>query len=373
MKQFDLMKAINEATEKIAGPITSRIKSEKVKRFITQHVKIIPSVSTLVLFVIAFIVGGIMFGANFVTLRNFLSLFTDNTYILISAVGMTLVIISGGIDLSVGSVAALTTMLLAYGNAVNHGPNEIGLGLPMWICVAAALVIGTLIGFSMGVLIQIFKVPPFIATLGGMFFARGLALIISTDSIPINDPGFRAIGGWRIPIRDFLNTNNPNLIAPITIGVFIFLVLLIFAIILMKSTKLGRNIYAIGGNEQSAILMGLPVKKTRIFVYTFNGFCSALAGIAFALSLFSGWGRHMIGMELEVIAPVVIGGSLLTGGIGYPLGSMFGVMTQGIIGKFVSFGNMMSGYGKIMVGVLLFLFIVMQRVVIMIAEKNKEA
>jgi len=373
MKQFDINKALNKATEKIAAPIASQIKSQKAKRFITQHVKVIPSVSTLVLFVVALIIGGLMFGPNFVTLRNFLSLFTDNTHLLISAVGMTLVIISGGIDLSVGSVAALSTMLLAYGTAVNHGPNEIGLGLPMWVCIIAALAIGTLIGYLMGILIQVFKVPPFIATLGGMFFARGLALIISTDSIPINDPGFRALGGWRIPIRDFLNTNNPNLIAPITIGVFIFIVLLIFAIILMKSTKLGRNIYAIGGNEQSAILMGLPVKKTRIFVYTFNGFCSALAGIAFALSLFSGWGRHLIGMELEVIAPVVIGGSLLTGGIGYPIGSMFGVMTQGIIGKFVSFGNMMSGYGKIMVGVLLFLFIVMQRVVIMIADRNKEA
>jgi len=373
MKQFNLLKALNEATEKIARPIASRIKSDKAKKFITQHVKIIPSASTLVLFIIAFIIGGIMFGPNFVTIRNFLSLFTDNTHILISAVGMTLVIISGGIDLSVGSVAALSTMLLAYGTAVNHGPNEIGLGLPMWVCVIAALGVGTLIGYLLGILIQVFEVPPFIATLGGMFFARGLAFIISTDSIPIDDPTFRAIGGWRITVPDFLNFANRNAIAPISIGIFIFIVLLIFAVILMKSTKLGRNIYAIGGNEQSAKLMGLPVKKTRIFVYTFNGFCSSLAGIAFALSLFSGWGRHMIGMELEVIAPVVIGGSLLTGGIGYPLGSMFGVMTQGIISKFVSFGNMMSGYAKIMVGVLLFLFIVMQRIVIMIAEKNKEA
>ncbi|MCL2661963.1 MAG: sugar ABC transporter permease YjfF [Oscillospiraceae bacterium] len=372
MSQFDLRKAINNATEKIAAPIASRIKSDKIKRFIAQHVKIIPSVSTLVLFLIAFIIGGIIFGENFVTLRNTLSLFTDNTHLLISAVGMTLVIISGGIDLSVGSVAALSTMILAFGTAVDHGPDAIGLGLPMWLCVLVALAVGTLLGYLMGILIQIFKVPPFIATLGGMFFARGLALIISTDSIPISDEGFRALGMWRIPIPDIFHS-NPRLIAPIGIGVFIFIVLLIFAIILMKSTKLGRNVYAIGGNEHSAELMGLPVKRTRIFVYTFNGFCSALAGIAFSLSLLSGWGRHLIGMELEVIAPVVIGGSLLTGGIGYPLGSMFGVMTQGIIGKFVSFGNLMSGYAKIMVGVLLFLFIVMQRIVIIIAEKNKEA
>ena len=342
--------------------------------FISRHVKIIPSVTTLILFVIACIVGGVMYGnIGFLTLRTFLSLFTDNTHLLISAVGMTLVIISGGIDLSVGSVAALSTMILAYGNAVNHGPNDIGLGLPMWLCVAAALLVGTLIGFLMGFLIQAYNAPPFIVTLAGMFFARGVALQISTDSIPIDDSGFRALGSWRIPIRDVLNFNNPNLIAPITIGVFIFAVLLIFAIILMKSTKLGRNIYAIGGNEQSAKLMGLPIRSTRIFVYTFNGFCSALAGIAFALSMFSGWGRHLLGMELDVIASVVIGGTLLTGGIGYPLGSMFGVMTQGIIRKFVTFGNLMSGYAKIIVGVLLFLFIVMQRVVIIIADRNKEA
>jgi len=351
--------------------------NEHIKRFnsfISRHVKIIPSVTTLLLFVLAYIVGGIMYGnIGFLTLRTFLSLFTDNTHLLISAVGMTLVIISGGIDLSVGSVAALSTMIIAYGNAVNHGPNEVGLGWPIGLCIIIALLVGTLIGFLMGCFIHFHNAPPFIVTLAGMFFARGVALQISTDSIPINDPSFRAVGGWRIPVRDVLNFNNPNLIAPITIGVFIFILLLIIVIVIMKSTKLGRNIYAIGGNEQSAKLMGLPIRNTRIFVYTFNGFCSALAGVAFALSIFSGWGRHLLGMELDVIASVVIGGTLLTGGIGYPLGSMFGVMTQGIIGKFVTFGNLMSGYARITVGVLLFLFIVMQRVVIMIAERNKEA
>jgi simple sugar transport system permease protein len=119
--------------------------------------------------------------------------------------------------------------------------------------------------------------------------------------------------------------------------------------------------------------MGLPVAKTRIFIYSFNGFCSALAGIVFALSLYSGYGRHLIGMELNVIASVVIGGTLLSGGIGYPLGSLAGVMTQGIILKFVNFANLSSGWNKITVGTLLFLFIVMQRIVVTIADKNKEA
>jgi len=118
--------------------------------------------------------------------------------------------------------------------------------------------------------------------------------------------------------------------------------------------------------------MGLPVQRTRIFVYTFNGFCAALAGVVFALGSFSGWGRHLIGMELEVIAPVVIGGTLLTGGIGYPLGSMFGVMTQGIISKFVAFSPLGSGWAKVLVGALLFVFVVVQRAVITIAAKNKK-
>ncbi|MCL2010788.1 MAG: hypothetical protein FWG71_09650 [Synergistaceae bacterium] len=344
-----------------------------VKKFIAMHVKIIPSAATLVLFVIVYIIGGVLYGnVGFLTFRNFFSLFTDNTHLLISSVGMTLVIISGGIDLSVGAVAALSTMIIACGNAVEYGPERVGWGWPMLLCVALALAVGIILGFCMGILIQVFNVAPFIATLAGMFFARGLCFIMSIDSVPIRDPWFTALGRWRIQFHDLLSV-NPNARVNITIGVFIFLVMLIISIILMHSTKIGRNIYAIGGNEQSARLMGLPVAGTRIFIYTFNGFCSALAGVAFALTMFSGYGRHLYGMELDVIASVVIGGALLSGGIGYPLGSLFGVMTQGVIRKFVNFGNLMSGYARITVGVLLFLFIVMQRIVIMIANKNKEA
>ena len=345
----------------------------KIKLFIAKNVKIIPTLSTLVLFVIAYIIGGILYAdAGFLTLRNFFSLFTDNTHLMISSIGMTLVIISGGIDLSVGSIAALSTMIIATGNAVDHGPNMAGWGLPMGYCVIIALLAGTILGLLMGTLIQVFKVAPFIATLAGMFFARGMCFIINLDSIPIRDPVFVELGRWRLRFPDFLNFNNPNAMVGISFGVFLFLGLLIFAIILMRYTKLGRNIYAIGGNEQSAKLMGLPIEKTRIFIYTFNGFCSALAGVAFALSMESGFGRHLIGMELDVIAAVVIGGSLLTGGVGYPLGSLFGVLTTGTIRKFVTFGNLMSGYMRITTAALLFLFVVMQRVIIMIAEKNKE-
>ena len=346
---------------------------KKIQSFIAKHIKVIPTISTLVLFVIAYIVGGILYGdIGFLTLRNFFSLFTDNTHLMIASVGMTMVIISGGIDLSVGSIAALSTMIIATGTAVDHGPNLVGWGLPIGVSISIALASGALLGFLMGSLIQVFKVAPFIATLAGMFFARGMGFIINLDSIPIRDPFFTGLGRWRFRFPDVLNFANPNAMVGISFGVFLFLFLLIVAMIIMGYTKLGRNIYAIGGNEHSARLMGLPVEKTRIFVYTFSGFCSALAGVAFALHIESGFGRHMIGMELDVIAAVVIGGSLLSGGVGFPIGSLFGVLTIGIIRKFVTFGNLMSGYMRITVAVLLFLFVVMQRVIIVIAEKNKE-
>jgi len=323
------------------------------------------------LFVIAFAIGSIMFGdVGFFTYRTFFSLFTDNTHLLIAALGMTLVIISGGIDLSVGAVAALSTMIIAYGTAVDHGAYQVGMGWPIGFSIFIALLVGSTIGFLMGVLIQVFKVEPFIATLAGMFFARGMCFIIHIDTIPITNPWFTALGSWRIQFRDVLST-NPNMMVNIPAVLFLFMFLFIVVVVLMRFTKLGRNIYALGGNEQSAQLMGLPIGSTRIFVYTFSGFCAALAGVALSLQTFSGFGRHLIGMELDVIAAVVIGGTLLSGGIGYPTGAVFGIMITGVIRKFVTFGGLASGYARIAVGALLFLFIVLQWVAIKVANKNK--
>ena len=356
---------------KLKQSIDQCVKS--MNTLIAKRVKFVPAIATLVLFVIAYVVGSIMFyESGFLTLRTFFSMFTDNTYLVISAVGMTFVIISGGIDLSVGSVAALSTMIVACGNAVNYGPAQVGWGWSMPMCILFALLTGTLFGLFTGVLIQIFNVAPFIATLAGMFMARGLCFIISIDSIPIRDPWFTSLADNKIQFRDILHS-NPNIRVSITIGVFVFLLILIFGIVVLHSTKFGRNVYAIGGEEQSARLMGLPIQRTRILIYTFNGFCSALAGVVYAVEMFSGYGRHLMGMELDVIAAVVIGGTLLSGGIGYPIGSLFGVMTLAIIRKFLNFSGLESGFAKVTVGALLLLFILMQRFVIVTANKNKGA
>ena len=352
-------------------------KQRSLRSLISANAKYIPAGSAILLFVLAFAVLSVVYGdKGFFTLRTIFGIFTDNAYLGISAVGMTFVIISGGIDLSVGAVAALTTMIISFGNAP-PGSEEAtgfagGLGLPMPLCIIFALFVGTFLGFLMGVLIQTFSVPPFVATLGGMFFARGMCFVISIYSISIKDVWFRSIASWRINIPDFLS-KRANVKAPLNAGFFVLVVMLILGIVVLSSTKFGRNVYALGGNEESAKLMGLPVGRTRIQVYAFNGFCSALAGIVFDLTLLSGYSLHLLGMELDIVAAVVIGGTLLTGGVGYPLGSLFGMLIKGIIIKFKAFnGNLEAGWVHIVTGALLLLFILIQRFVVMFAENNRE-
>ena len=323
--------------------------------------KYIPALSAILLFFLAYAIGGYLYGdRGFLTMRTFLSIFTDNAYIGVSAVGMTLVIISGGIDLSVGSVAALSTMLLAYCTEV-MGWNSV-------VMLIVVLAVGTLLGFLMGILINVFSVPPFIATLVGMFFARGLCFLISIQSITINDPLLRALGRWRIRVP-----SAGRAPATINLSVFIFFAILIAGIVIMHRTRFGRGVYAFGGNRTSANLMGLPTRRIQIGIYTFNGFCSAVSGILFAFYMFSGYGRHLYGMELDVISSVVIGGTLLTGGVGYPIGSLFGIMINGVILKYISFnGTLSSWWTKIVVGVLLLFFIVMQRFTVILANRRKK-
>jgi galactofuranose transport system permease protein len=311
--------------------------------------------ATMVLFLVFYGMGSIMYN-GFFSLRTFFSLFSDNAYLGISAIGMTLVIISGGIDLSVGAVAALTTMIIAYGTEI--------LGLPVFVCFAIALSFGSLLGFFMGVMIHHFNVPPFIATLAGMFLARGLCFVISIQSITINDALFRSMAGWKIKLN-FATTY-------INLGMVILGVAILIGVWVMKYTKFGRGVYALGGNETSAKLMGLKVGKIKIAIYTINGCCSALAGIVFALYMSSGYPRHLLGMELDAIAAVVIGGTLLTGGYGYIIGTLFGVLIQGLIQTFINFnGTLSSWWTKIFIGVLLLLFIGLQRIVVLISHKRR--
>ncbi|AGP35178.1 galactofuranose ABC transporter, permease protein YjfF [Sorangium cellulosum] len=304
----------------------------------------LPLAVTIGLFVLMFGAGSCLFD-GFFSLQVFLNFFIDNAFLAIAAVGMTFVILSGGIDLSVGSVIALTTMVSAS-LVEKHGVN------PATV-IPLVLAMGAGIGLVMGVIIHYFEVQPFIVTLAGMFLTRGLCYLISIDSITIHDGFYVAVSSHRIP---FLFDTS------ITWNVIIALALFATAIYLAHYTRFGRTVYAIGGNEQSALLMGLPVGRTKVLIYTFSGFCSALAGVAFTFYMVSGYALHAGGMEMDAIAAVVIGGTLLTGGFGTVVGTLFGVLIYGTIQTLIMFeGTLSSWWTKIVVGLLLLFSCLLQR------------
>ncbi|NLF28956.1 MAG: sugar ABC transporter permease YjfF [Clostridiales bacterium] len=333
--------------------------------------KYVMVLATIGIFLVIYAAGAAAYGGKgFTSVRTFLNLFIDNAYIGVSAVGMTMVLIAGGIDLSVGAVGALTGMFIAYGNAV--------LGLDPFLCIAAALVVGVSLGLAMGSMIQFLNVPPFIATLTGMFLARGSTALISSESIGISHPAFDALAGWKVVLyaptfeSGALEWVRIKPTAFINFYVLLFVFMILLGTYLLQCTKFGRNVYAIGGNEQSAKLMGLPVARTKVLVYGFNGLCSVLAGVAYTLYVKSGWCQSLSGMELDVISSAVIGGTLLTGGVGYMFGTFCGVLLKSLIPALITFnGNLLSWWGKIATGALLLLFIVLQRVVVASSDKKK--
>ncbi len=305
---------------------------------------------TVVLLVLLFGAGATAY-PGFLSLQVVLNLLIDNAFLLVLAIGMSFVILSGGIDLSVGSVLALTTMISAA---------LLRAGYPPLAVIAAVLALGALFGAAQGALIHYFKLQAFIVTLAGMFLARGLCYLISVESITIDDPVFTAMSQTQVPILG-------GFLSP---GAIIALVVLLVAIWLAHFTAFGRAVYAVGGNEQSAAMMGLNVGRTKVLVYALSGFCAALGGVLFAFYMLSGYGLHGQGTELDAIAAVVIGGTLLTGGYGYIAGALSGVLVLGAIQTLIAFdGTLSSWWTKIVIGGLLFVFCVVQRLLSMGAKK----
>ena len=309
---------------------------------------------TVILFIVLYGIGIAMYN-GFSRPQVFWNLLIDNASLIIVTVGVTFTIITGGggIDISVGAVVALVCMCLAY------LLQNTELAIPVVICLV--LLIGIVIGFVQGYLISVFKMQPFIVTLAGMFFCRGMTAVISRDTINIDNPSYVAIASERI---NMFGTGF------ISVGALVALIVLIIAIIVLKYTKFGRTIFAIGGNENSASLMGLPVTKTKILAYVISGFCAALGGVVYSCTMLSGYTLHAMGMEMDAIASSVIGGTLLTGGVAFMPGTIFGVLIQGIILTFITFqGTLSAWWTKIVVGALLCIFIIMQALIT--EHKNK--
>jgi galactofuranose transport system permease protein len=307
--------------------------------------RLVPLAGTLLLFVAMIIFGALSY-RSFLAPQVFLNLFIDNAFLLIVAVGMTFVILTGGIDLSVGSLLALTTMVTASLVEKAHWDP--------WLVIPLVLALGTAFGAVQGFLIHRYRLQPFIVTLAGMFVARGLCYLIDTESIPVTHPLFQQLAYARI---------GAGRVA-ISSGALIAIVTAIAALWMAHSTRFGRTVYAIGGSAKSAALMGLPVGATLTRVYAFSGFCAALAGLTMTVYMLSGYSLHAMGLELDAIAAVVIGGTLLTGGVGYVAGTVVGVLILGIIQTLVIFnGTLSSWWTRIVVGILLFVFCVSQKLI----------
>ena len=317
----------------------------RLTKIVNERRRYIPIVATATLLLVMFSVGSVRYD-GFFSGQVVLNLFIDNAFLLVVGVGMTFVILTGGIDLSVGSVVALSAMLCAWLVEKHNWP-------PLAV-IPLVLVIGLLGGLGMGAIIHYFEIQPFIVTLAGMFLARGLCYTISLNSISITDPTFTHLAQMRIHFPGGLFVSASALLAVLVVAV---------AFYVLHYTRLGRNVYAVGGNEQSALLMGLPVARTKLAVYAISGFCSALGGVLFTFYMLSGYALHAVGRELDAIAAVVIGGTLLTGGSGFVLGTALGVLVLGVIQTIVTFqGTLSSWWTRIVVGLLLLAFILLQRV-----------
>ena len=306
--------------------------------------KNIPLLATFFVFMLLYLSGAFAY-RGFFSLRVFVNLFIDNAFVGIIAVGMTFVIISGGIDLSVGSLVAFTGVLSANLLARTD--------IPPLIVIFICLLCGALLGFTMGSLIHFLEMPSFLVTLVGMFLARGLSFMISLDSVPIRNEMFLNISKASIPLG-----NGVKLPA----YAVIFIIVILLGAYILHYTRFGRNIYAIGDNEKSAVLMGLPVGRTKILIYTLNSTICALGGLVYSLYTLAGYPLAGTGLELDVITAVVIGGTLLTGGIGFVEGTLIGVLILGLIQTIITFqGNLSTWWTKVFIGILLCLFILLQR------------
>ncbi|WP_304620120.1 galactofuranose ABC transporter, permease protein YjfF [Paracoccus sediminilitoris] len=308
------------------------------------NTRALPLYATIAIFLIAYLLCWLQF-PNILSTRVIGNLLTDNAYLGIVAVGMTLVILSGGIDLSVGSVIAFSGVFIAVMLRDT--------GLHPLVVFAMLLAITTAFGAAMGFLIDRLAMPAFIVTLAGMFLARGAAYMLSINSVPIQHPFFKTLQSayYLMPGKGRLTL----------IGVLMILTV-IAGMIIAHRTRFGLSVYALGGGEQTARLMGVRQGRTTMLVYGFSGLMAGLSGIVFSVYTGSGYSLATVGTELTAIAAVVIGGTLLSGGAGYMFGTLVGVLTMGLIQTYIVFdGSLSSWWIKIVIGILLLVFILLQK------------
>ena len=306
-----------------------------------------------------------LFVGNFFSLENFINILGQNAAKGVMAVGMTFLILNGYFDLSAGTLMGLASCLL-----VGITPS-----VGLFAAIVLMLLLGLAVGTLNGLMVTKLKINAFIVTMAGMFFARGMTAVISTEQISISSNAFFVkLANTKISLPFGSYTNNKGVVQVpfIRVSVIVALLVLIAVFFMLRYTKFGRSLYAVGGSEQSATMMGLDVKKTKLKAYVLSSFLCSIGGICYCLNTMSGNVQQALGLEMDAIASSVIGGTLLTGGVGNVIGSFFGVLINGTISTLVKTnGKLLSSWSNIAVAALLCFFIVLQSIFAKIKEKSK--
>jgi simple sugar transport system permease protein len=322
---------------------------------------------TICIFVAMYLLAMLLLRGGFLHVQQVFDMLNDNASLIIVSCGLTIVMIGGGIDISVGAVTSLVVMsCILY---LNNGGN-------IFVSILLALGIGVAFGLVHGFLVSYLEIQPFIVTLAGMFFARGLTTILSVNPQKVDHEGFAKLRDAKIviPWLGYTAKNGNRVPARIELGVVVAFACVLLIFILLKYIKLGRNFYAMGGNQTSALMLGINVKRTRFISYVLSGLLSGISGYVFMMHTGAGNATNAAGMEMNAIASSIIGGTLLTGGVGNVVGTLFGTLTLTTIKKIVvSSGLNDPWWQSITTGGMLCFFILLQSVVLAKRAKKKKS
>ena len=325
---------------------------------------------TIVLFIGMYAGGCAMYAdKDFGKLQNFLNVLINNAGLLIAACGITCVMLAGGIDISVGSVVAMTCMFMAVGLSQ--------WGLPSGVLIALIVLIGVVFGLAQCFCVAYLEIQPFIVTMAGLFFARGMTSIISKEQVSVPmDSWFGQLSQIKInmpfQIGAYLNKKGVLMVPYVRLTVVVALAMVVITFLMLRYTKFGRSLYAVGGNQQSATLMGLNVRKTKMMAHVLCSLYATLGGLCFCLNTMCGTPTQAAGLEMDAISSAVIGGTLLTGGVGNVIGTLFGVMINGTISSLVKFnGKLVASWANIITAILLCFFILLQAIFAKIKASKK--
>ena len=320
---------------------------------------------TIVVFIVMYACAVLFLGAGFLKPQAFFNILNDNAALIILSCGMSIVMITGGIDISVGTLTALVCMCCAV-HLDYQGGN-------VATAMLIALAIGVGFGLVQGYLVAYLEIQPFIVTLAGMFFAKGMTTIVNSTQFNVVNEGFLALKSTRVlvPGMGSVNKLGKYVSAYVEPGVIVALIIIVALFILLRWGKLGRNFYAVGGNMNSANMLGINVRKTKFLAHLL---CSTLAGVGgfvYFMHVGSGSPSHASGAEMNAIAASIIGGTMLTGGVGNIIGTFFGVLTLSTIKSIVSsLGLDDAWWTNITVAVMICLFLVIQSIVLLRKHKK---